>query len=41
MKHSSKTAGKRRILVAEAHPLFREALIQLINREHDLCCCGE
>jgi DNA-binding NarL/FixJ family response regulator len=30
-----------RILVADDHPLFREGLVQLINRERDLWCCGE
>ena len=32
---------KSHILVADDHPLFREGLVQLINRERDLCCCGE
>ena len=40
-KHPSKPAGKRRILIADDHPLFREGLVQLINRERDLSCCGE
>src|SRR5213596_372173 len=40
-KHPTKPADKRRILVADYHPLFREGLVQLINRERDLCCCGE
>ena len=40
-KQPSKPADKRRILVADDHPLFREGLVQLINREHDLSCCGE
>lgn len=34
-------ATKRRIVVADDHPLFREALVQLINRERDLICCAE
>jgi DNA-binding NarL/FixJ family response regulator len=38
---ASKPAKKPRILVADDHPLFREGLVQLINRESDLCCCGE
>jgi len=40
---STKSISRRktRILVADDHPLFREGLVQLINREHDLCCCGE
>jgi DNA-binding NarL/FixJ family response regulator len=37
----SKTAAKkRRVLVADDHPLFLEGLVQLINRERDLHCCG-
>lgn len=32
---------KARILVADDHPLFREGLVQLINRQRDLTCCGE
>jgi DNA-binding NarL/FixJ family response regulator len=32
---------KTRILVADDHPLFREGLVQLIDRERDLCCCGQ
>src|SRR6266511_2181668 len=37
----SKPAKKTRILVADDHPLFREGLVQLINRARDFCCCGE
>ena len=40
-KHPAQPAIKRRILVADDHPLFREGLVQLINRERDLSCCGE
>src|SRR5580765_4924234 len=32
---------KTRILIADDHPLFREGMVQLIERERDLCCCGE
>jgi DNA-binding NarL/FixJ family response regulator len=35
----SKSLRKKRIVVADDHPLFREALIQLINRERELACC--
>ena len=38
---TSKPSKKPRVLVADDHPLFREGLVQLINRETDLCCCGE
>jgi DNA-binding NarL/FixJ family response regulator len=37
----SKPISKARILVADDHPLFREGLVQLINRERDLVCCGQ
>ena len=37
----SKPNSKARILVADDHPLFREGLVQLINRERDLVCCGQ
>jgi DNA-binding NarL/FixJ family response regulator len=37
---SKPAAKKRRILVADDHPLFLEGLVQLINRERDLHCCG-
>jgi len=30
-----------RIVVADDHPLFREALVQLITQEEDLICCAE
>jgi len=32
---------KTRILIADDHPLFREGMVQLIERENDLCCCGQ
>jgi DNA-binding NarL/FixJ family response regulator len=31
---------KRRVLVAEDHPLVRQAVKQLINQQPDLVCCG-
>lgn len=41
MNELGTTGSKRRILVADDHPLFREAVVQLINREADLSCCGQ
>jgi DNA-binding NarL/FixJ family response regulator len=35
------TAPKARILVVDDHPMMRGGLIQLINRQTDLTCCGE
>ncbi len=35
------TTGKARILVADDHPLFREGVIQLVNRQADMACCAE
>jgi len=33
--------AKARILVVEDNPFFREGISRLINRQPDLCCCGE
>jgi len=38
---SDKTLKKIRILVADDHPLVREALMSVINRHGDFICCGE
>src|SRR5262249_23168695 len=32
---------KRRILVVDDHPLLRAGLIQFIERQEDMICCGE
>ncbi|MEE9470890.1 MAG: response regulator transcription factor [Gemmatimonadota bacterium] len=32
--------GKRRILVVDDHPVLREGLVQIIDRQSDLCVCG-
>jgi DNA-binding NarL/FixJ family response regulator len=40
-KHPTASVKKTRILIADDHPLFREGMVQLIERERDLCCCGE
>ncbi len=34
-------ARKTRVLVVDDHPLFRSGLVQLVNRQPDLACCGE
>jgi DNA-binding NarL/FixJ family response regulator len=36
-----KSNSKGRIMVVDDHPLVREGLIQIINRQNDLVCCGE
>jgi DNA-binding NarL/FixJ family response regulator len=36
-----KSVRKRRVLVADDHPLFRDGLVRLLDRERDLICCGE
>ena len=36
-----KITRQARVLVADDHPLFREGLVQLINSEGDLSCCGQ
>ena len=33
--------AKRRVLIVDDHPIFRDGIIQLINQEPDLCVCGE
>lgn len=33
--------NKARVLIVEDHPIFREGLVQLINRQQDLMACGE
>jgi len=38
---TSKSRRKARVLVVDDHPLFRDGLVQLINRQPDLTCCGE
>ena len=40
-KPPTRPENKARILIADDHPVFREGLVQLIERERDLCCCGE
>jgi len=37
----STTPPKARVLIVEDHPIFREGLVQLINRQQDLLVCGE
>src|SRR5579864_7963164 len=36
-----KNRNKHRILVVDDHPLFREGLVRVLNRESDLEVCGE
>jgi DNA-binding NarL/FixJ family response regulator len=36
-----KPTGKTRIVIVDDHPLVRERLVELINRESDLEVCGE
>src|SRR5688572_32972318 len=38
---ASDSASRKRILVADDHPLLREGIIPLIDRQKDLICCGE
>jgi DNA-binding NarL/FixJ family response regulator len=40
MNHSGGTA-KSRVLVVDDHPIVRQGLTLLINRESDLTVCGE
>jgi DNA-binding NarL/FixJ family response regulator len=34
-------AQKARVLIVDDHPLLREGVAQLINRQSDMLCCGE
>ena len=34
-------AGKASVLVVDDHPIVREGLVALINRQADIVCCGE
>jgi DNA-binding NarL/FixJ family response regulator len=38
---SIKPQSKKRILIVEDHPLYSDALRQLVNKEADLAVCGE
>jgi DNA-binding NarL/FixJ family response regulator len=38
---SDPNAGKARILVVDDHAIVRQGLMQLINRESDMCVCGD
>jgi DNA-binding NarL/FixJ family response regulator len=38
---SGTVAGKRCVFIVDDHPLVREGLINLINRQSDLIVCGE
>ena len=41
MTHGSSVAKKNRVLVVDDHPIVRQGLALLINREPDLIVCGE
>jgi len=41
MKKKVSAPAKTRVLVVDDHPLFRDGLVQLINRQRDLICCGQ
>ena len=38
---STKSRGKRTVLIVDDHPIVRQGLAQLINQEHDLVVCGQ
>lgn len=40
-KPQTPAAGKKRILVVDDHPIVRQGLAMMVNREPDLVVCGE
>src|SRR5688572_19917039 len=40
-KESVKSSSRKRVLVADDHPIVRDGLVQLINQQADLICCGQ
>lgn len=40
-KQSAKSVVRKRVLVADDHPIVREGLVQLINQQADLICCAQ
>jgi DNA-binding NarL/FixJ family response regulator len=38
---STKLNPRKRVLVADDHPIVRDGLVQLINQQADLICCGQ
>src|SRR5689334_13964584 len=41
LEGEEKSVGKSRILLVDDHPITREGLCALINRQRDLAVCGE
>jgi two-component system, NarL family, response regulator NreC len=42
MSNAKKDEPKKvRVLVADDHPLLREGIVQFLNRQSDVTCCGE
>ncbi len=37
----SAASGKARVLVVDDHPIVRDGLVGLINRQADMVCCGQ
>lgn len=40
-KESAHSPPRRRVLVADDHPIVRDGLVQLINQQADLTCCAQ
>lgn len=38
---SAKSIARKRVLVADDHPIVRDGLVQLINQQVDLICCAQ
>jgi DNA-binding NarL/FixJ family response regulator len=37
----SKASAKKKIMVVDDHPVFRNGLIELVNRQNDFICCAD
>lgn len=40
-KEPATSNPRKRVLVADDHPIVRDGLVQLINQQADLMCCGQ
>lgn len=41
MTNNTESTGKARLLVVDDHPIIRQGIAAMINRQDDMCTCGE